>query len=65
MAQVGDQVEVITGQGTTPARITARNADGTVTLNVPGGLVTADAVGSTFTAEAVLVYRIVPAPILT
>lgn len=60
MSQVGDQVEVLTGHGTTPATIIARNNDGTVTLHVPGGLISTDRVATDFTAEASIVYRIIP-----
>lgn len=62
MTAVGDNIAVLLGGGTIEGTITARNNDGTVAIRVPRGLIANESAGQDFTAEAILVYRIVEAP---
>jgi len=54
MSQVGDTIQCLVGGHISLGTITSRNNDGTVEVSCPGSF------PSTFTAEAILVYRAVP-----
>lgn len=64
MTQVGDEVDVLIGDGTIKGFISGRNNDGTVTIRTFRPIFTGSQPATTeFTAEAALVYRIKERPI--